>query len=179
MKKIPRYKFYFVIFDFFIVALTFQTTAFIVWKTNIPSFDYFFKPFFDIFILYLLISIIFVFVFQYNGLYKINIILNKASHLTAIIKSMFFGILAIIVLSFVFKYFEVLYSRLTLFTFSIIYLTYLFLIRVEILRNIFLKLRNKQFKRNFIIVGAGKSGKLLATKIILRRFDGNKYYWFC
>ena len=106
-------------------------------------------------------------VFQYNGLYKINIILNKASHLTAVIKSLFFGILTIIVLSFIFKYFEVLYSRLTFFTFSIIYLTYLFLIRVEILRNIFLKLRNKQFKRNFIIVGAGKSGKLLATKIIL------------
>jgi exopolysaccharide biosynthesis polyprenyl glycosylphosphotransferase len=36
-----------------------------------------------------------------------------------------------------------------------------------LLRNIFLKLRNKQFKRNFLIVGAGKAGKLLATKIIL------------
>ena len=167
MKKIPKYKFYFVIFDFLIIALSFQTTAIFVWKTNNLSFEYFFKPFLDILFLYSIISIIFLVIFQYNGLYKINIILNKASHLTAVIKSLFFGILTIIVLSFIFKYFEVLYSRLTLFTFSIIYLAYLFLIRVEILRNIFLKLRNKQFKRNFIIVGAGKSGKLLATKIIL------------
>ena len=167
MKKIPKYKFYFVIFDFLIVALSFQTTAVFVWKTNNLSFEYFFKPFFDILLLFSIVSIIFLSIFQYNGLYKINIILNKASHLTAVIKSLFFGILTIIVLSFIFKYFEVLYSRLTLFTFSIIYLAYLFLIRVEILRNIFLKLRNKQFKRNFIIVGAGKSGKLLATKIIL------------
>ena len=167
MKKIPKYKFYFVIFDFLIVALSFQTTAVFVWKTNNLSFEYFFKPFFDILLLFSIVSVIFLSIFQYNGLYKINIILNKASHLTAVIKSLFFGILTIIVLSFIFKYFEVLYSRLTLFTFSIIYLAYLFLIRVEILRNIFLKLRNKQFKRNFIIVGAGKSGKLLATKIIL------------
>ena len=167
MKKIPKYKFYFVTFDFLILALTFQTTAIFVWKTTNLSFEYFFKPFFDIFLLYAIVSIIFTFVFQYNGLYKINIILNKASHLTAVIKSLFFGILTIIVLSFIFKYFEVLYSRLTLFTFAIIYLSYLFVIRVEVLRNIFLKLRNKQFKRNFIIIGAGKSGKLLATKIIL------------
>ncbi len=167
MKKIPKYKFYFVVFDFLIIALSFQTTALFVWKTNNLSFEYFFKPFFDIFFLYLIVSTIFAFVFQYNGLYKINVILNKASHLTSVIKSLFFGILTVIVLSFIFKYFEVLYSRLTLFTFSIIYLAYLFLIRVEILRNVFLRLRNKQFKRNFIIIGAGKSGKLLATKIII------------
>ena len=167
MKKIPKYKFYFVVFDFLIIALSFQTTALFVWKTSNLSFEYFFKPFADILFLYLIISTIFAFIFQYNGLYKLNVILNKASHLTSVIKSLFFGILTIIVLSFIFKYFEVLYSRLTLFTFSIIYLAYLFLIRVEILRNVFLKLRNKQFKRNFIIIGAGKSGKLLATKIIL------------
>ena len=136
-------------------------------KQIILALNIFSNLFLIFFLLYCFVSTIFVLVFQYNGLYKINIILNKASHLTAVIKSLFFGILTIIVLSFIFKYFEVLYSRLTLFTFSIIYLTYLFLIRVEILRNIFLKLRNKQFKRNFIIVGAGKSGKLLATKIIL------------
>ena len=146
MKKIPKYKFYFVIFDYLISALAFQTTAIFVWKTNNLSFEYFFKPFFDIFFLYAVVTTIFTFVFQYNGLYKINIILNKASHLTAVIKSLFFGILTIIVLSFVFKYFEVLYSRLTLFTFAVIYLAYLFFIRVELLRNIFLKLRNKQFK---------------------------------
>ena len=167
MKRIPKYKFYFVVFDFLIIALSFQTTALFVWKTNNLSFEYFFKPFFDIFFLYLVISTIFAFIFQYNGLYKINVILNKASHLTSVIKSLFFGILTVIVLSFIFKYFEVFYSRLTLFTFSIIYLAFLFIIRVEILRNVFLKLRNKQFKRNFIIIGAGKSGKLLATKIIL------------
>ena len=167
MKRIPKYKFYFVVFDFLIIALSFQTTALFVWKTNNLSFEYFFKPFFDIFFLYLVISTIFAFVFQYNNLYKINVILNKASHLTSVIKSLFFGILTVIVLSFIFKYFEVFYSRLTLFTFSIIYLAFLFIIRVEILRNVFLKLRNKQFKRNFIIIGAGKSGKLLATKIIL------------
>ncbi len=167
MKRIPKYKFYFITSDYLISAIAFQTTAVFVWKTNNLSFEYFFKPFFDIFFLYLAVTTIFVFVFQYNGLYKINIILNKASHLTAVIKSLFFGILTIIVLSFIFKYLDVLYSRLTLFTFSIIFLSYLFVIRVEILRNVFLKLRNKQFKRNFIIVGAGKSGKLLATKIIL------------
>ena len=60
MKKIPKYKFYFVMFDFLIIAFSFQTTAIFVWRTNNLSFEYFFKPFFDIFLLFAFVSIIFV-----------------------------------------------------------------------------------------------------------------------
>lgn len=168
MKKIPKYKFYFVASDFVIIALAFLATAFFVWKgSDDLSFSYFEKPFLDILILYLIIATIFTFIFQYNGLYRINIILVRTSHLIGIIKSVFYGILTIVVLSFLFKYFDILYSRLTLFTFSMWLLFLLYFFRVEILRSVYLKLRNKQFKRNFIIVGGGKAGKLLATKIIL------------
>ena len=69
MKKIPKYKFYFVIFDFLIVALSFQTTAIFVWKTNNLSFEYFFKPFFDILLLFSIVSVIFLSSFSIQWIY--------------------------------------------------------------------------------------------------------------
>jgi undecaprenyl-phosphate galactose phosphotransferase len=40
-------------------------------------------------------------------------------------------------------------------------------LRVEVLRALYLKIINKQFKRRILIIGAGKAAKLLATKFIL------------
>ena len=42
----------------------------------------------------------------------------------------------------------------------------LFLIRVELLKWVFVELSQTSFKRNVVIVGNGKSGKLLATKLL-------------
>ena len=167
MKKIPLYKFYFVIADFFIFALSFVFTAYITWNNGEIDRSFFLKPFYHIIILYFIIAIILSLTFQYNGLYKINIILMKPSHLTQIIKSVFYGILTILLLSFLFKYLEILYSRIVLFTFSIVLLFLLYVLRVEVLRALYLKIINKQFKRRILIIGAGKAAKLLATKFIL------------
>jgi exopolysaccharide biosynthesis polyprenyl glycosylphosphotransferase len=167
MKKIPLYKFYFVAADFFIFALSFVFTAYITWNNGEIDSAFFMRPFYHIIILYFIISIILSLTFQYNGLYKINIILMKPSHLTQIIKSVFYGILTILLFSFLFKYLEILYSRIVLFTFSIVLLSLLYIMRVEILRALYLKIINKQFKRRVLIVGAGKAAKLLATKFIL------------
>jgi len=167
MKKIPIYKFYFVAADFFIFAISFVFTAYINWNTGTIDQPFFDKPFYQIIILYFIIAIIFSLTFQYNGLYRINIILSKASHLTQIIKSVFYGILTVLLLSFLFKYLEILYSRIVLFTFSLVLLALLYFLRVEVLRAFYFKLLNRQFKRKVLIIGAGKAGKLLATKFIL------------
>lgn len=167
MKKIPLYKFYFLIADFLIFAIAFAFTAYITWNNGEIDRSFLLKPFYHIILLYLIISIILALTFQYNGLYKINIILMKPSHLTQVIKSIFYGILAILLFSFLFKYLEILYSRIVLFTFSIVLLFLLYVLRVEVLRALYLKVINKQFKRRVLIVGAGKAAKMLATKFIL------------
>jgi undecaprenyl-phosphate galactose phosphotransferase len=57
-------------------------------------------------------------------------------------------------------------SKLLILFFFFVSLGLFFVIRLELLRIIFLKLSQTSFKRNVIIVGDGKPGKLLATKLL-------------
>ncbi len=116
--------------------------------------------------------VIFLFIYQYNSLYKINVILTRAAHLTAIIHSIFYGFISIIVISFLIKSEWITDSRLTLLTFIIILLFYSYVLRVEIYRRLYIGLKNKQFSRNLILVGGGKAGKLLATRLIFENAIG-------
>ncbi|MBK9282699.1 MAG: hypothetical protein IPM51_00050 [Sphingobacteriaceae bacterium] len=110
--------------------------------------------------------------YQYNSLYKINIIITRAAHLTAIIHSIFYGFITIIVISFLIKSTWITDSRLTLLTFIIVLVFYSYILRVEIYRRFYIILKNKQFKRNLILVGGGKAGQLLATRLILENAIG-------
>lgn len=116
--------------------------------------------------------VIFLFIYQYNSLYKINVILTRAAHLTAIIHSIFYGFISIIVISFLIKSEWITDSRLTLLTFIIFLLFYSYVLRVEIYRRLYIGLKNKQFSRNLILVGGGKAGKLLATRLIFENAIG-------
>lgn len=116
--------------------------------------------------------ILYLFIFQYNGLYKINIILVRAAHLTAIFKSIFYGFITIIVISFLIKVTSILDSRLAFFIFTITMLFLSYLIRIEVLSRLYAKLKNKQLKRNILIVGGGKAGKLIATKLLFENSIG-------
>jgi undecaprenyl-phosphate galactose phosphotransferase len=60
----------------------------------------------------------------------------------------------------------VLDSRLLFVFFFLVSIGLLFLIRVELLKWVFIELSQTSFKRNVVIVGNGKSGKLLATKLL-------------
>lgn len=116
--------------------------------------------------------VIFLFIYQYNSLYKINVILTRAAHLIAIIHSIFYGFISIIVISFLIKSEWITDSRLTLLTFIIFLLFYSYVLRVEIYRRLYIGLKNKQFSRNLILVGGGKAGKLLATRLIFENAIG-------
>lgn len=115
---------------------------------------------------------IFLFIYQYNSLYKINIILTRAAHLTAIIHSIFYGFITIIVISFLIKSTWITDSRLALLTFVIVLVLLSYILRVEIYRRLYIVLKNKQFKRNLILVGGGKAGQLLATRLIFENVIG-------
>jgi len=166
MLQFPKYKYYFAIFDFIILWLSFIITAFIIYQYNNLDLAEFFNPSVNSILLFFFYSIVFIFIFQYNGLYKLNIILIRSAHLAAVIQSIFYGFVTVIVISFLIKVNHVFDSRLSFLVFTITLFSLLYLIRIEILRNLYKKLKNKQFMRNVLIVGGGKAGKLLATKLI-------------
>jgi undecaprenyl-phosphate galactose phosphotransferase len=70
------------------------------------------------------------------------------------------------------KPYEVVHPRLIIFTFLLISIPVLYLVRVELLREIYNKLRRNSFRRNVLIVGEGYSGKQLAAKLIFENFAG-------
>lgn len=166
MKKNFRYKHFFGIADFFILLFSFVVSTYVLRKDSSVGFFEFYSGIPDIFALLVIASVMMIFIFQYNGLYRLDIILNRTNHFVHLLKAIYYSSLQIILLSFVIDSRLLLDSRLLILFFFFVSMGLFFVVRLEILRMIFLELSQTSFKRNVIIVGNGKSGKLLATKLI-------------
>ncbi len=172
LRKIPKYKIVFAVADVATFLICFLISVFIHRKETPLNFIQFFSLNASLIYLLLGLSLIFAVIFQYNGLYRINIVLSRAAHFTNIIKSQYYGALNIVLVSLLIQSYDVVDARLIIFTYLLVAIPTLYLVRVEILREMFIRLRNNSFKRNIIIVGDGKSGKLLAAKLILENYIG-------
>jgi len=172
MIRFPKFKYYLFVFDVVIFIISFFTTAYILRSNHNLTISQIFFPDLRTILFAFLAIYIFLFIYQYNSLYKINILLTRAAHLTAIIHSIFYGFITIIVISFLLKSAWITDSRLALLTFIIVLLFFSYILRVEIYRRLYIILKNKQFKRNLILVGGGKAGQLLATRLIFEDVIG-------
>ena len=166
MRKIPSFKILFGISDLLILFLSFASAAFILRKgINLGIFEFFSNdP--SILIICFFLTLVFIIVFQYNGLYKINIIITRAAHLTNILKALYYGCLNVVLISLLIENSEAIDSRFLVVLFIIIVIPLLYIIRIEVLRFIFITFSNTSFKRNVLIIGNGKAGNLLAAKLM-------------
>ncbi|HEY6907045.1 MAG TPA: sugar transferase [Ignavibacteriaceae bacterium] len=172
LRKIPKYKIVFAAVDVIFILLCFLIAVYIHRKEPQLNFIEFFAANESLVYILLGLSLIFTVIFQYNGLYRINVVLSRSAHFANIIKSQYYGALNIVLVSLLLQSYEVVDARLIIFTYLMVAIPTLYLIRVELLRELFIQLRNDSFKRNVVIVGDGKSGKLLATKLILENYIG-------
>jgi len=115
---------------------------------------------------FFLLALTFIVIFQYNGLYRVNILITRAAHLAQILKAFYYGALSVILISLLIESHTLFNSKLLIFVFFLTSVPSLYLIRIELLRILFIKFSNTRFKRNVIILGDGKSGKMLATKLM-------------
>lgn len=171
MNKIPKYKFYFAFADLVVLTISFISAAYLVRYDKSLNIWNFIDLSYPILLLFLVATLFFILIFQINGLYKINIILNRSAHLTAVIKSLYYGTLNIVVISHLVKSSDILDSRLIIFIFLLIAIPILYLLRVELFRNLLLRYK-QQYKSNVVIVGDGNAGKLLATKLLFENPEG-------
>lgn len=175
--KYPRYKYIFALFDFTIIFFSFVLAEFItanILNKNVVTFENEFLTYLTFFVF----SVIFIFLFQNNYLYKINVLLTRAPHITAIIKSFLYGTLVLILFSFVIKFSLLLSSRVFVLCFFIIGLTGVSAVRLLILKPFYMNFTKILNNSNILIIGAGKSGKLLAEKLIFENFYGIKIVGF-
>jgi len=127
----------------------------------------------------IIIPAIFILVFQYNNLYKANVYFTRANHFTNIIKSHLYTGILIVFYAFIIKFAFIRDSRwfVTIFLFTSIIL--FFILRIFIFRSIFIFLvKNKIFLQRILLVGAGKAGRILATKLLFENEFGIKVVGF-
>jgi undecaprenyl-phosphate galactose phosphotransferase len=107
-----------------------------------------------------------IFILQYLNLYKIKVFITLIDHTIRIVKALFFTILGVAVLSFFTKAPIIVDSRLTILYFAFVAFGLFLIVRVIFFRKAFLLLsRYKILRRNVLIIGAGETGKKLASSL--------------
>ncbi|MBX7043077.1 MAG: sugar transferase [Ignavibacteria bacterium] len=175
--KYPRYKYVFAFFDFIIIFFSFHIAEYVtavylnkrilveenVLLTTVTFFAF---------------SVVFILLFQNNYLYRINVFLTRAKHLTAIIKSFLYGILILIIFSFIIKFSLLLSSRVFVLCFFVFALSGITLMRIGFLRPFYMNFTKILHNSNVLIVGGGRPGRLLAEKLIFENFYGVRIIGF-
>ena len=112
MKKNYRYKYFFGIADFLTLMFAFLVSIFVLRIDDSLNFFEFYSSIPEIMLLVFFISVIILMIFQYNGLYRLDIILNRTSHFTHILKAIYYSSLKIVLLSFILDSRTIIDSRL-------------------------------------------------------------------
>jgi len=175
--KFPRYKYIFAIFDFVIIFMSFDTaeyiTTVILHKNIVLS-----ENELPLQLTFVAFSIVFIFIFQNNYLYKINVFLTRAPQLTALMKSFLNCTILLIIFSFFMKFSTVLSSRAFILCFLVVGFLGVSIVRLLILKPFYMHFTKILSNSNVLIIGAGKSGRLLAEKLIFENFYGVKVIGF-
>jgi len=165
-KKYPPFKFILVFLDLLVLNASFAIALRLRFKPhidviNIPEFKIAHE--WAIFIVY---SFLWIVIFQYLGLYKRHIIFTKSKQTVLIIKGIIIGFIIFIIVQFVIRPSIILDSRL-MFVYFLLFCTVLLIsYRLFLIRPIFRsKWLSDVLKENVLILGAGKRGRLLASKI--------------
>lgn len=166
MKKIPLYKYLFGITDVFVMFASFLAALYLLRSDSTLNLIEFTNIAQDIILAFFLVSVVFIVIFYYNGLYRLNIVLSRAAHLSHILKALYYGALNIVLVSLLIESSSIVDSRLLIFLVFIIAYPALYLVRAELMRRLYLLFSKTGFRRNILILGDGKSGKLLATKLM-------------
>ena len=174
MFKYPKYKFYYAMTDFIILILSFLISGSlieIIYSKSEVHFNYFSI---HTFIYYIIASFVFIFIFQYYNLYKMNVFLTRAVHLVQILKSLMTGVSLLIIFTFLFKLpFIPEFRRLFVLFFYVVVLIAFIIIRILLLQVLNSKYFSKTIlNRNIIIVGAEESGIFFAEKILFENLFG-------
>ena len=166
MRKYFLSKNLFAILDILILFTSLEMSVYLL-RTNkaLSYFDFIGKTVFES-AEFLGLSLLFLLIFQYNGLYRVNILTTRAAHLANFLKSLYYGSLSIVIISLIIHPSNMVDSRYILFVFLLIVIPIFYAFRIELMRILFIRLSRTSFRRNVLILGDGKAGKMLASQLM-------------
>jgi undecaprenyl-phosphate galactose phosphotransferase len=111
-------------------------------------------------------SLVWIIIFQHFSLYKLNLFMSFGEQVWAIFKSLVYGLLGLILITFVVKRLDFVESRLVLAMFVGISLVAITLFRTLVFKPLFsLASQKKIIRRKVLIVGGKRTAKMVAAEI--------------
>lgn len=111
-------------------------------------------------------SLVWIFIFQHFSLYKLNLFMSFGEQVWAIFKSLVYGLLGLILITYVVKRLDFVESRLVLAMFVGISLIAITLFRTLVFKPLFsLASQKKIIRRKVLIVGGDRTAKMVAAQI--------------
>jgi undecaprenyl-phosphate galactose phosphotransferase len=111
-------------------------------------------------------SLVWIVIFQHFSLYKLNLFMSFGEQVWAIFKSLVYGLLGLILITFVIKRLDFVESRLVLAMFVGISLIAISLFRTLVFKPMFsLASQKKIIRRKVLIVGGDRTAKMVAAEI--------------
>lgn len=178
MKKLNLLKILFGFIDLLIIVSSLVIATYFLRKDPSISFPEFLSFYGSKTFTVFLLSVILLAVFFFNGLYRVNILVTRAAHLSLLIKALYYGALYIVLASLFISQSDLIDSRLIIFIFLLCALPAFYLIRVELLRFIFVRANKVGSNLRVVILGDGKAGKMLAAKLMFENPIGIKVIGF-
>lgn len=166
LKKYPAYKYILALADFVLLIVSF---ALAVWVRfyEVPLAELLARPFLFSQSVFIFVSSLFwIVIFQHFHLYKINIFLSVSDQILAIIKSLAYGLVGIIVVSFFIKGLDWTDSRAVIFYFACFSFLSITLFRTFIFKKLFvIAAKKKLFQRKVLIIGTDQTAKMVAVQL--------------
>ncbi len=169
--NMPKYKYLFIISDILIISTIYLFTILAIKEFTGLNIDLI-KTNTSPIILASSLIIVELLIFSYNNLYKLSLVLVKSAHLTAIMKSLLFTLVIVFPSLLLLTNLTFKDSILLLGYFAVCYTFVSSLLRVALLRWLYILLKNSGLRRRVLIVGDGKPGRMLAAKLAFENPEG-------
>ena len=111
-------------------------------------------------------SLVWIIIFQHFGLYKLDLFMSFGRQLIAIGKSLIYGMLGLVLITFAFRRLDFVESRLVLAMFVGVSIVLVMTFRAMVVRRLFpMASRTKILRRRVLIIGRDRTAKTVAAQI--------------
>jgi undecaprenyl-phosphate galactose phosphotransferase len=165
-KQYPKYKFVLAGCDY-ILLVSAWVAAILIRFNEVPLMELLSRPLVRTQgALILVYSLVWIVIFQHFNLYKLNLFMSFGEQVIAIFKSILYGLIGLVLITFLIKNLDFVESRLVLALFVAISLVTIIAFRTVVFRRLFaLASKKKILHRKILIVGKDKTAKMVAAQI--------------
>ncbi|HEY2867445.1 MAG TPA: sugar transferase [Pyrinomonadaceae bacterium] len=165
-KQYPKYKFILALCDY-VFLLGAWVAAILIRFWGVPLVDLLSRPLVRTqAALIVVYSVVWIVIFQHVNLYKLNLFMAFGEQLIAIARSLIYGLIGLIVITFLLKRLDFVDSRLVIGLFVVLAFLAISIFRIAVFRRLFaLASQKKILRRKVLIIGKDRTAKMVAAQI--------------